>query len=266
MQQFNHQQERAMLWNASTINGYGISEKDGELGSVKDLLFDDAKWFVRWLVVDTGNWLPGRKVLLPPSALGTPDVDTRQFPVKLTKQQVKDSPDIDTDLPVSRQNEAHLYDHYDWEPYWDGNFAPASLIMAVPTDVTMNLRYSDPRDQHEGPHLFAGNPHLRSVSAVTGYGIHATDGEIGAVEDLLVDDKDWSVRYLIVDTGNWWPGERVLIAPPSVRKIDWVQKLIYLNVDRETVRKSPPYDPAMTVDGAYQEKHMAYYSMYAMPI
>lgn len=255
-----------MLWNASAIKGYGLSEKDGELGSVKDLLFDDAKWVVRWLIVDTGNWLPGRKVLLPPSALGKPDAETRQFPVKLTKQQVKDSPDVNTDLPVSRQNEAHLYEHYDWEPYWDGSFAPASLIMAVPTDVTMNRPNSYPRDQHEGPHLFAGNPHLRSASAVTGYGIHATDGEIGAVEDILVDDQDWSVRYMLVDTGNWWPGERVLISPKSVRKIEWVEKLIYLNVNRDTVKKSPPYDPAITVDGAYEEKYLAYYSMYYMPM
>lgn len=255
-----------MLWNATAIKGYGISEKDGELGSVKDLLFDDAKWVIRWLIVDTGNWLPGRKVLLPPSALGTPDAEARQFPVKLTKQQVKDSPDVDTDLPVSRQSEVHLYDHYQWEPYWDGSFSPTSLIMAVPTDVTMNLPYSDPRDPVEAPHHAWGNPHLRSIAAINGYGIHATDGDIGAVEDILVDDAGWTIRYLTVDTGNWWPGERVLISPRSVRKIDWVEKLIYLNVDRETVKKSPPYDPTITVDGAYDKKYLAYYSMYYMPM
>jgi uncharacterized protein YrrD len=255
-----------MLWNASAINGFVIAESDGELGNVKDVLIDDKAWVARWLIVDTGKWLPGRKVLLPPSVLGKPDRENRLFPVKLTKQQVKDSPDVDTDLPVSRQSEAHLYDHYDWEPYWDGSFSPSSLIMAVPTDVTVNPPFSDPRDQHEGPHLGWGNPHLRSIHAITGYGIHATDGEIGAVEDILIDDAGWTVRYLTVDTGNWWPGERVLISPRSVKKIDWVEKLIYLNVDRETVKKSPPYDPAITVDGAYDEKYLAYYSMYYMPM
>jgi sporulation protein YlmC with PRC-barrel domain len=255
-----------MLWNASAINGFVIAESDGELGNVKDVLIDDKAWVARWLIVDTGKWLPGRKVLLPPSVLGKPDRENRLFPVKLTKQQVKDSPDVDTELPVSRQSEAHLYDHYDWEPYWDGSFSPSSLIMAVPTDVTANPPFSDPRDQHEGPHLPWGNPHLRSIHAITGYGILATDGEIGAVEDILIDDAEWTVRYLTVDTGNWWPGERVLISPRSVKKIDWVEKLIYLNVDRETVKKSPPYDPAITVDGAYDEKYLAYYSMYYMPM
>jgi uncharacterized protein YrrD len=259
MLQFISQQEQAMLWNASAINGFVIAETDGELGSVKDMLVDDKAWVARWLIVDTGKWLPGRKVLLPPSALGKPDRENRLFPVKLTKQQVKDSPDVDTDLPVSRQSEAHLYDHYDWEPYWDGSFAPSSLIMAVPTDVTMNLR-------HLGPPPYAGDPHLRSIHAITGYDIHATDGKIGAVEDILIDDAGWAVRYLTVDTGNWWPGERVLISPRSILKIDWVEKLIYLNVDRDTVKKSPPYDPAITVDGAYDEKYLAYYSMYYMPM
>lgn len=255
-----------MLWNASAINGYTVAETDGELGSVKDLLVDDKSWTVRWLIVDTGKWLPGRKVLLPPSALGKPDRENRQFPVKLTKQQVTDSPDVDTDLPVSRQSEADVYDHYEWEPYWDGSFSPASLVMAVPTDVTMNLTYQDPHEQREGPPLYRGDPHLRSIAAITGYGIHATDGEIGSVEDILFDDASWAVRYLTVDTGNWWPGERVLISPHSVLKIDWLEKLIHLNVDRDTVKKSPAYDPAITVDGAYDERHLAYYNMYNMPM
>jgi sporulation protein YlmC with PRC-barrel domain len=250
-----------MFWNASAINGYTIVETDGELGSVKDLLVDDNAWVVRWLIVDTGNWLPGRKVLLPPAVLGTPDREMRQFSVKLTKQQVKDSPDVDTDLPVSRQSEAHLYDHYDWEPYWDGSFSAESLVLAVPTDVTRKLN-----EEREGPHLAWGNPHLRSIAAITGYDIHATDGEIGSVEDILIDDKGWAVHYLTVDTGNWWPGERVLISPRSILKIDWVAEVIYLNVDRETVKKSPPYDPVMTVDGAYDQKHDVYYGMSYMPM
>ena len=255
-----------MLWNASAINGFVIAETDGELGSVKDILVDDKFWIARWLVVDTGNWLPGRKVLIPPSALGKPDVERREFPVNLTKQQVKDSPDVDTDLPVSRQSEAHIYDHYNFDPYWDGSFSPVSLIMAVPTDVTMNLPYRDPDAQTEAPSQAWGDPHLRSLNEIMGYNIHATDDEIGAVEDVLIDDKGWAVRYLKLDTGNWWPGEQVLISPKSILKIDWEKEIIYLNVDQETVKKSPPYNPDITVDGAYDQKHLAYYSMYPLPL
>jgi hypothetical protein len=216
--------------------------------------------------VDSGNWLPGRKVLLPPFVLGKPDVVAHQFPVKLTRAQVKDSPDVDTDLPVSRQSEAHLYDHYDWEPYWDGSFSPVSLVMAVPTDENMNRLATDVRSENDGPNITWGKPHLRSIKAITGYGIHATDGELGSVEDLLIDDKDWTVRYLTIDTGKWLPGKRVLISPRSVLKIDWVAKEFYLNLNRQTVKDSPPYDTTMTVDGAYEEKFLTYYGIYFMPI
>jgi hypothetical protein len=100
-----------MLWNASAINGYAIVANDGRLGTVSDFLFDDMSWLVRWLVVDTGNWLPGRKVLIPPSVLGHPNREAREFSVRLTKQQVKDSPDIAADRPVSRQMERNTYNY-----------------------------------------------------------------------------------------------------------------------------------------------------------
>jgi PRC-barrel domain len=89
-----------MLWHVSAINGYAIEASDGDIGTVSDFLFDDASWRVRWLVVDTGNWLSGRKVLLPPSVLGRIYAKDRVFAVKLTKQQVKDSPGIDTETSV----------------------------------------------------------------------------------------------------------------------------------------------------------------------
>src|SRR5579875_1517011 len=114
----------AMLWRFTELDGYEIAATDGRVGHVDDLLFDEARWAVRWLVVDTGSWLAGRRVLLPPSALGRPDPIARRFPVTLTRQQVEDSPPLATDLPVSRQVEAALYQHYGWSPYWDGDLMP----------------------------------------------------------------------------------------------------------------------------------------------
>jgi hypothetical protein len=122
-----------MLWDASAIDGYAIKASDGRLGTVSDLLFEDVGWVIRWLVVDIGHWLPGRKVLLPLSALGQPDRVLRHFLVKLTMQRVKDSPDVDTDQPVSRQIEAYLYEHFGWDPYWGGSFLlPMSNAIATP--------------------------------------------------------------------------------------------------------------------------------------
>jgi hypothetical protein len=111
-----------MLWNASAITGYAIAASDGRIGTVSDFLFNDSSWLVRWLVVDTGNWLSGRKVLLPPSVLEGLDPKERQFSVRLTMQQVKDSPEIDTERPVSRQMETGVYDYYGWSPYWGTGF------------------------------------------------------------------------------------------------------------------------------------------------
>jgi hypothetical protein len=251
-----------MLWDASAINGYATEASDGRIGTVSDLLFEDAGWAIRWLVVDTGRWLSGRKVLLPVSALGRPDRALRHFPVKLTMQRVKDSPDVDTDRPVSRQFEAHIYDHFGWDPYWGGGLYPMSSAMATPIVAPLDRPMSRPDAsvRTDAPHN-EGSPHLRSAATVTGYRIHANDGEIGHIEDFLVDDTNWHVRYIKVDTKNWWPGERVLISPRSVREIDWVGKLIYVDVNRQKIKGAPPYDPSITVDGAYEEKFLTYYGI-----
>jgi sporulation protein YlmC with PRC-barrel domain len=238
-----------MLSNASRINGYAIAASDGRLGTVSDFLFDDATWLVRWLVVETGTWLSGRKVLLPSSALGHPDPMRQEFSVRLTKQQVEDSPNIDTDRPVSRQMETNVYDYYGWSPYWGTGFYMGGAVAASPF-LGSKPGAADIADTRRSD----GDPHLRSIQAVTGYHIHASDGEIGHVEDFLVEDTDWSIHYLVVDTKNWWPGKKVLISPRSAREIDWADRLVNLNVDRQRVKDSPAYDASTTVDRAY-EKH-----------
>lgn len=251
-----------MLWDASAIKGYTIEASDGRLGTVSDLLFEDVGWVVRWLVVDTGNWLPGRKVLLPLSVLGRPDRVLRHFPVKLTMQDVRESPDVDTDQPVSRQIEAHVYDHFGWDPYWGGSLLPMSNATATPFAAPLYGQESTAPDlARSDAQPNEGDPHLRSIATVTGYHIHASDGEIGHVDDFLVDDAGWSIRYIKVDTRNWWPGERVLILPRSVREIDWGGKLVHINVDRQRIKDAPPYDPSITVDGAYEEKFLTYYGI-----
>ena len=206
-----------MFWNASAMRGYAIAASDGELGSVSDFLFEDTSWIIRWLVVDTGKFLAGRKVLLPPSALRQPDPASRELPVALTMQQVKDSPDIASDQPVSRQMEGHIYRHYGWEPYWDAEYLPASGIVAAPF-LEAPLHAAGAKPLGDGPEIFEpamGDAHLRSAHKITGYHIHATDGEIGHVEDFILDDASWHIRYVTVDTHNWWPGKKVLISPRS---------------------------------------------------
>jgi sporulation protein YlmC with PRC-barrel domain len=252
-----------MLQHASTLNGYAIVASDGRLGTVGDFLFDDASWTIRWLVVDTGKWLAGRKVLLPPSVLGHPNPEQNEFPVRLTMQQVKNSPDIDTDRPVSRQTEADIYDYYGWRPYWGtgyylgafgytgglgyGPMAPSPERMRRAEDIVAAQHSND-------------DVHLRSIEAVTAYHIHARDGEIGHLEDMLLEDADWSIHYLVVDTRNWWPGKKVLISPRSVEAIVWTDSLVNLYVNRQTVKDSPAYDPSTAVNRTYENQFNKHYA------
>jgi sporulation protein YlmC with PRC-barrel domain len=247
-----------MLWNASAINGYAIAASDGEIGTVSDILFDDSSWLVRWLVVDTGKWLSGRKVLLPTSVLGHFDQAGEKIPVRLTMQQVKDSPEIDTDRPVSRQMETSVYDYYGWSPYWGTGFSMGGYgyVPGAMAAAPVRRREEDIADARRRD----DDLHLRSGEAVTGYHIHASDGEIGHVEDFLVEDADWSIHYLVVDTKNWWPGKKVLISPRSARDIDWTDRLVNLDVDRQRVKDSPAYDASTLVDRAYEKDFHKHYS------
>ena len=209
-----------MLRNTSAIDGYFIAASDGHLGTVSDFLFDDVSWLVRWLVVDTGNWLSGRKVLLPAFALGHLDAERREFAVRLTMQQVKDSPDIDTKRPVSRQMEANIYDYYGWSPYWSTGLYMGGYGFGYGRRHSAIASHGihAARGRYRRCRRSDDDPHLRSIEAITGYHIHASDGEIGHVDDFLVEDADWSIHYLVVDTKNWWPGKKVLISPRSIQK------------------------------------------------
>jgi len=253
-----------MLRNASTVHGYAIAASDGELGTVSDFLFHDVSWLIRWLVVDTGHWLSGRKVLLPPLVLGHIDEEGQEFAVRLTKRQVQDSPDIDTNRPVSRQMETHVYDYYGWNPYWSAGmymggygYSGSNMSGAVASSPYLGARRRE--EEIADARRRDDNPHLRSTQALTGYHIHASDGGIGHVEDFLLEDVDWSIHYLVVDTKNWWPGKKVLISPRSVKRIDWTGKRVNLNVDRQRVKDSPAYDASTTVDRAYEHHFHDYY-------
>jgi hypothetical protein len=256
-----------MLRNSSEIIGYTIGANDGRLGRVVDFLFDDHTWLVRWLVIDTGSWLSGRKVLLPPSVLGSFSAIGDQFSVRMTMQQVKDSPGVETDLPVSRQMEANTYDYYGWNPYWSNGLYMGGYTWGAgrmsPTLYGESLHQAEEIAAREQQ---GNDPHLRSGKAVTGYDIHASDGEIGHVADFLVEDADWGIHHLIVDTQNWWPGRKILISPRSIKHIDWTKRQVDLNVVRQRVKDAPTYDASMVLDRAYENHFNNYYDDRTPPV
>ena len=234
-----------MMLAVSALKGFAIEASDGRIGTVDDFLFDDRSWKVRWMVVDTGGWLTGRKILVHPSVIGQPEYGREEMPVRLTKAQVKDGPSIYSDQPVSLQMETDLYDHYGWDPLWGGG----NYFGAYP--YGMGAGFTGVPYRGEGNVLEAsrvgsdgdGDPHLRSVTSVTGYHIQAKDGPIGHVENILIDDESWGIQYLIVDTKNWWPGQHVLISPYSVKQISWSDRDVTVDVTREQVKGEPGLGP-----------------------
>ena len=241
-----------MQHSISSMIGYAIRATDGDLGKVDEFYFDEETWTIRYLVVETGNWLSGRKVLISPVAFGKPELESRTISAKLTCAQVRSSPDIDTERPIYRQHEVELHDYYRWP--WRGGYGGIFGTTPLPPSVAERLVE---QEEHRD------DPHLRSTRQVTGYHIHATDGEIGHVEDFIVDDEDWSVRFLVVDTRNWLPGKKVLLSPQWIKRVEWADSSVHFDLTREAVENSPEFDPSKAVDRNYE----AYlYDHYGRPI
>jgi hypothetical protein len=243
-----------MLRSAKELRGYTIRASDGDIGRIHEFYFDDLAWIIRYLVVDTGNWLPGRKVLLWPGALGQPDWETQALPVTLTRAQVEHSPDISMEEPVSRQMETDLHTYYGWTPYWRSGL-PAYGVGSAAAAEMIARRAEEEEDREEQRR----DPHLRSTREVTGYHIQARDGEIGHLEDWIVDDESWFIRYLVIDTRNWLPGRKVLVAPAWAEWVNWAERKVHVDLNKETIENSPEFDPSMPVNREYEAHLYDYY-------
>ena len=250
-----------MLRNIKDMENFSIRATDGTIGHVMDFLFDDEKWAIRYLVVDTGTWLSSRKVLISPIAIGRPEGPEKVLPVLVTKAQVKASPDIDAEKPVSRQHEMSYIAYYGYQDYWSGG----ALWGAVPYPFMMReTRPSVSSDAAQGTAAPGeeGDPHLRSCSVVTTYNVEANDGDIGHVQGLLVDEKSWAIRYMIVNTSNWWVGHQVLIAPQWIHDVRWSDATVSVDLSRRAVKDAPAYDPAAQLE---RSQEMAIDQHYGLP-
>jgi hypothetical protein len=218
-----------MLSKANTLRNYRLHSLDGEIGKVKDFYFDDQHWTIRYLIADTGNWLTGRSVLISPYALNRVVQSEKHVTVDLTKKQIENSPSLDTHQPVSQQFEVDYYGYYGWPAYWGGSSAWG------------NHPYIE-RDRNKWGEATKGanawDRHLRSTHEVTGYHLQALDGEIGHIEDFVIDGETWAIRYLIVGTKNWWPGKKVLVSPQWIERVSWNESKVFVTLSRDTIKGS----------------------------
>jgi hypothetical protein len=210
-----------MLHKASRIRGITVRAADGDVGQVEEFYFDDQLWTIRYLVVDTGSWLMHRRVLIPPRSIA-PNWTFAGLQSTLTKEQIQHSPEVESDPTMSRLDETRVLGHYGYPSYWEDGAEPGSAA-AEPSRVK------------------PGDEHLCGTKDITGYHLQASDGEIGHVDDVLIDGN-WQIRYLVVDTSNWIGGKSVVISPTALHGIDWSRSKMQVDLTRDAIRESPSFD------------------------
>jgi len=229
-----------------------IQAKDGKIGFLEQVYFDDANWVIRYLVVDTDQHLEDRRVLISPIAVDGVDATSNSLLVRLSRQQVSRSPDIDTEKPVSRQKEMEHNEYYRFAAYWGGPGLWGHA--AIPSAL-----FSAPVAKEKPAEKESRDSHLRSSREVIGYRVQATDGRIGHIEDLVIDLADWSISFLEVDTRNWIGGKKVLVEPLWAERVNWQERKVHVKLTLEAIKSAPPFESLASVTTEYRLRLRAHY-------
>jgi hypothetical protein len=220
---------------------------DGDIGGIEEFLFDDATWVVRYLVVTPGAGPSGRRALVAPVAVGGVDATNKTICIELTSVQIENSPPIDTRGGVSRQDEADYYNYYHWPPYWEAGPSPG-LARSLTPRARMHASATGPTQMR-----------LRSTTALTGYSVATGDGDIGVVDNVIVDTRYWAIRYLEVDTGQRWSGRPVLVHPGWIERVSWTDRTMSVDLVREAIKAAPAFDPSRAVSRDYEARLFRHY-------
>lgn len=252
-----------MLRSLKNVKDLKIHATDGEIGSVDYFFFDDITWTVRYFVINAGNWLTGRQVLISPHSVNRIDWITGDLFLSLTKAMVERSPEIDFLRPVSRQHEIAFMNYYDFPFYWGSTddwgvqeTAQVQREQSAAQAASTTAQTTHPAAESAD---VPTDSHLRSTQTVASYYIAATDGDLGHVEDFIVDDEIWAVRYLVIGTRNWWPGKKVIVAPEWIESVDWRDSKVHVNLTREAIQGSPEFTEATLISREYENQLYRYY-------
>lgn len=242
-----------MLRSLKDLERYTVNATDGDVGTVVDFLVEDSRWTIRYLVVETGSFFHERHVLVSPVSFGKVEWSSRRVDLTLTKEKIRNSPSVDVDKPVSRQHEWDFVRYYGYPYYW--GYSGLWGVGDNPALLGAGEYYAESAERLEHA---PGDVHLRSVKEILGYDIQGSDGAIGHLDDLVVDDTTWELRYLVVDTSNWWFGKKVLLAPHWASRVSWSEQKIFVDETRESVKRSPEW-AAFTVNREYEAQLYEHY-------
>jgi len=224
-----------MKRSLNNLIGYKILAYDRLKGTLKDFLFDEESWMVRYIEADYGGILSDKKVLIPKEFLKTPVWDKKQFPISLSSRSIESCPGIDKISPVSREYEKELNKHYNLDQYWPYVYPTnLSTVIFPPRPIRIPIK-SVEEDEVDTS--------LRSFKEISGYRINAIDGKIGHIEDMVIDDEDWHLIYIVVDISNWMPWSKKVMLP-----IDWLEEISYVKREisikllTEIIKEAPEFD------------------------
>jgi hypothetical protein len=240
-----------MLRRTELIYGFNVRGTDGDVGTVQDFYFDPETWDLRYIVVTAGDWLDEQRMLISVEAVHRPDWEAETIRTSLTRQQIEDSPDVDLTTSVSAESLSDLHAYYGWT-WWGGpGVQPGPVVtpmLVPPPPMAEEEKGTTSSEQTEVDE----EPRLRSVRGVSGYRIHAKDGDIGYSTDFFVDTANWDIHYMLVDTGTWLSGREVLVSTDWIEEMRLGERRIHVDLEREEVRNSPEYDFEGPVDREYE--------------
>ncbi len=246
------QKNKKMKRSLKELLGYTLEIKDGNKGKTKDFLFDEKTWIIRYMEADFGNWLESKRVLIPRVFLKPPIWEDRLFPVDISQSDIEKCPDIEDKLTVSRQYEEEMHKHYQTNPYWGGAVAASRGLLFPPRPIGIPKK-AVAEDESKSI--------LRSFNQVEGYHIQAINGKLGHIDDIIIDDTDWQIVYLIVDTKNWLPwSKKVVISADWMDDISYLKKEIKIRLKIETIKNAPEYQSNDNISLQYEKSLYDYYS------
>lgn len=235
-----------MIRSVKELRGLNMHSIDEEIGKLVDIYFEENEWIVRYLVVGVGDWLDRKTILFSPLAVTLLEDGIK---IGIKREMIEKSPAVDVERPISRQQEVELHRYFDWPFYWVRLDHSSYPLVEMYTEMREKGNIADEVE----------SPLLRSAREVTGYKIAARDGEIGSVDNFLIDDTSWRILYMVVDTGSWLPGRKVLISPTWIEEISWNDSRVRVNLDQDTIRNSPEYDPSAPPDREYEDRLYDHY-------
>ncbi len=247
-----------MLRSMDQLIGYNLLSEDEQIGKCKDILFDERFWTVRHILADTGGWLFGKQVLIAPWMIESENWGLKSIFLNISREQLEKCPGPEEDQPVSREHERELYTYFGYPYYWAGTQLwgaaghPAAMNEIPPLENRPEETQAAEGEKEDN--------YLRSFKEVKGYGIQATDGDIGHVQDFILDDVTWAMRYVVVDTRDWLPGgKKVLLSLNWVDSVSWASSSFSMNLSQDQIKNAPEYDPKKPVNMEYEVQLYDYY-------